>query len=94
MKISYAFRVYLSPQTFSLASIALMQQASRSLTHTLYHIYTADSSFREILEKIKELYNLENWANKQVDGEVSYPLENDESRGMEVKFEYVIFAPP
>ncbi|KAF8526992.1 P-loop containing nucleoside triphosphate hydrolase protein [Hysterangium stoloniferum] len=92
--IFYALMILGSPTNFSLASVALMQQASSTLTDTLYSIFMQESSIRDILKQIKELYEIGDHANKIVDGKLSYPSGNEISKGMEIKFENVSFAYP
>ena len=90
LQIFYAFQVYLSPQNFSLASIALIQQTSQSLTWTFYHLFKDDKSFLQRLHEIKTISELGNIRNQVKDGELRYPAEAlKPSSGMEVKFQSV-----
>ncbi|KAF8490889.1 P-loop containing nucleoside triphosphate hydrolase protein [Gautieria morchelliformis] len=71
--IFYAFQVYLSPQNFSLTSIALIQKASSSLTWTFYRIFREEKSFRQRLEEMKTVSELGKIQNTLEDGELHYP---------------------
>ncbi|KAF8575570.1 P-loop containing nucleoside triphosphate hydrolase protein [Ramaria rubella] len=93
--IFYAFQVYLSPGSFSLTSVALMQQASATLTWTFYGIFNDQKSLQQHIENLKTLYELENIKNTLDDGDLEYPKDTAvSSSGMEIKFENVSFAYP
>ncbi|KAF8513619.1 P-loop containing nucleoside triphosphate hydrolase protein [Gautieria morchelliformis] len=93
--IFYAFQVYLSPQSFSLTSIALIQQASSSLTWTFYRILREEKSFRQRLEEMKTVSELGKIQNTIKDGELHYPKDVlKHSPGMEIRFQNVSFAYP
>ncbi|KAF8513614.1 P-loop containing nucleoside triphosphate hydrolase protein [Gautieria morchelliformis] len=86
--IFYAFQVYLSPQSFSLTSIALIQQASSSLTWTFYRILREEKSFRQRLEEMKTVAELGKIQNTLEDGELHYPKDVlKHSPGMEIRFQ-------
>ncbi|KAF8516471.1 P-loop containing nucleoside triphosphate hydrolase protein [Hysterangium stoloniferum] len=91
--IFYAFQVFFQPQNFSLTSIALMQQVSTNLTWTLYDIFRDSRSMQQLLQQIKEIYDIGNIPNKLEDGDLKYP-DTAISRGMEIKFENVSFTYP
>jgi hypothetical protein len=89
-QIFYAFQVYLSPQSFSLTSVALIQQASSSLTWTFYSIFREEKSFRQRLEEMRTISELGKIQNTLEDGELHYPEDVlKPSPGMEVKFQQV-----
>ena len=92
IQIFYAIQVYISPKSFSLPSIALMEQASSTLTWTMYELFRDSDSMLQTFRQVKDLYALGEIQNLIKDGELPYPrglAEQKGSRGMSVTFECV-----
>lgn len=86
LQLLYAVQVYNSPQSFSLSAVALMQQASSSLTWTLYEVFRDRDSLMHIIQQIQEVYEVMNLQGKVGDEELRYPESVPEARGMAVTF--------
>lgn len=87
IKIFYAYQVALSPRSFSLTSVALMQQAASSLAWTISSIVSGQDTIGEQLNDIKTLYETSHIQNNMKDGELRYPQDcNEISSGMEISF--------
>ncbi|KIJ37589.1 hypothetical protein M422DRAFT_33682 [Sphaerobolus stellatus SS14] len=92
--VFYAIQIYINPKSFSLPSVALMQQASSTLTWTVYEIFRDENSLLQICHKIKALYAVEKTENKLQDGSLNYFGTIPEARGMDVIFKNVSFSYP
>lgn len=87
-KTFYSYQVYLNPKAFSLASIALVDQATMMIDQILENIFGARHSTPIDLEWMKSLYEGAPDSCVIKDGETVYSSVNDgSSNGMEVKFE-------
>ncbi|KIJ37579.1 hypothetical protein M422DRAFT_211323 [Sphaerobolus stellatus SS14] len=90
----YSIQVYFDPMSFSLSTLALIQQGSQLLTSNIYWIFKGRDSMLQTFHQINELYAIENIENKLLDGNLNYPEDVPESRGMGITFENVSFSYP
>ncbi|KIJ42768.1 hypothetical protein M422DRAFT_229166 [Sphaerobolus stellatus SS14] len=90
----YSIHAYFKPTSFSLPALTLIQQGSNSLTWNIQSIFRERDSVFQILRQVKELYAIEQFENKLKDGNLKYPEDVPESRGMGVTFEDVSFSYP
>jgi len=82
----------LSPATFSMTSIAIMQEYSTSLKFALQMLFWDMRQAGKCVTDIKVLYETANIQNQIVDGTVEYPQPADEadtSKGMDIELRCV-----
>ncbi|KAJ7215585.1 hypothetical protein GGX14DRAFT_443140 [Mycena pura] len=93
----WAINAMLNPATFSMTSIAIMQEYSTSLDYALYMLFWDVRQVGKYVTDIKVLYETANIQNQIVDGTVEYPRPADEadtSKGMDIELRNVSFAYP
>ncbi|KAJ7215595.1 P-loop containing nucleoside triphosphate hydrolase protein [Mycena pura] len=93
----WAINAMLNPATFSMASIAIMQQYSTSLNYALQMLFWDVRQVGKYVTDIKVLYEAAEIQNQIVDGTVEYPRpanEADTSKGMDIELRNVSFAYP
>ncbi|KIJ54559.1 hypothetical protein M422DRAFT_220860 [Sphaerobolus stellatus SS14] len=90
----YSIQVYFNPKSFSLSTLALIQQGFQSLVWNLIWLFKNGESLLQTFRQIKELYAIENIENKLPDGNLNYPAGAPESQGMGITFENVSFSYP
>ncbi|KIJ27975.1 hypothetical protein M422DRAFT_37505 [Sphaerobolus stellatus SS14] len=93
--VMYCMQLARSPDSFSLASVALFQNVSRELSSKLLGLVDKQMSLSMTLSKIEELYSLETVPKAVLDGTEKFV--NDEesaSQGMEIEYKDVSFKYP
>ena len=74
----------------SLASLHLIQEATRSFIGTLYDLMRSTSSVNEQLAAVRKLYEVGNIKNQVQDGLVPFPEDTSQIRhGIALEFKYV-----
>lgn len=79
----------LYPSTFSVSSIAILQQSSATLRYSLTNVLQNADSFRRQLNDIRNLYNATNASSGLANGQKPYPDPSSESKGMSFDLRYV-----
>ena len=82
------------PARFSLASIAILQNSSTTLSYSLNNVFWQSESFWKNVSKIKELYSSQKIQNKIISGQLAYPDPMDETaslKGMGFELRWVPF---
>ncbi|KIJ27976.1 hypothetical protein M422DRAFT_37506 [Sphaerobolus stellatus SS14] len=93
--VLYCIQLARSPDSFSLASVALFQNISRDLSATLLGLVEKQANLSMTLSKIKELYRVEDIPIAVLDGTEKFVRdEKSASRGMEMEFKNVSFKYP
>lgn len=75
----------------SLASLNLVTQTTQTFTYVLFNLFTETGSIAEKLASVKRLYEIVNIPNRVVDGNESFP-ENQQSLEMGISLEFRYFA--
>ncbi|KAJ7110432.1 P-loop containing nucleoside triphosphate hydrolase protein [Mycena epipterygia] len=85
----------LRPPKFSMTSIAILQQYSTTLDHSLHMLFWSVTEIGKYVTDIKILYQTAEIKNMIVDGDTPYPRESlDNTKGMDIELRNVSFAYP
>jgi len=91
----YAVAAIHNPSKLTIASIAILQQASMSLRQTFDRLLYDIHHFSSNLNRIKLIYDTVDIRNEVSDGELTYPLDNDKPpSGMSFDVRDVSFGYP
>ncbi|KAJ7125971.1 P-loop containing nucleoside triphosphate hydrolase protein [Mycena epipterygia] len=77
-----------------MTSIAILQQFSTTLNHSLQMLFWSVSEIGKCVTDIKILYETAEMKNMIVDGDTPYPRESLDANGMDIEFRNVSFAYP
>ncbi|KAG6824264.1 hypothetical protein H0H92_007510, partial [Tricholoma furcatifolium] len=83
-----------NPSSFTLASVAILQQSSQELRWCLSNILHETQSFQRHVSNLRNLYSISEKANKILSGDTPYPHPESSDEGMALELRDVTFEYP
>ncbi|KAK0492735.1 P-loop containing nucleoside triphosphate hydrolase protein [Armillaria luteobubalina] len=90
----YSVAATMMPSKFSISSITILHQSSRSLEWSMWDILRKVTKFQNQCEQLRMLYDADKIHNHLVDGCLSYSESLEKSQGMSFKLRNLSFSCP